>query len=182
MASSSTMKSNTMKRLVQDLSPVMGYTIQLSSCHHCCDHYGMLLKKKKSDLGQACKWNIQLLLWWRSAPFTSQSVSNAVLHSLMETSFMADSKCVCGAARSSVREISSKQMAAAFSTNTMPRLTFYGEISPPSTFNHPSSFSVCVCPRSPCARMPRVAPNLLISRPTEAVSFFNPVLCSAILT
>lgn len=37
-------------------------------------------------------------------------------------------------------------------------------------------------PRSLCAWMPIVAPNLLISRPTEAVSLPNPVPCSAILT
>lgn len=63
----------------------------------------------------------------------------------METSFTADSKCVCRASHSSVREISAERIAVAFSTNTAPRLTFYGEISPPSTFNHPSSSSVCVC-------------------------------------
>lgn len=48
-----------------------------------------------------------------------------------------------------------------------------------------ASACVCMCvgrPRSLCARTPRVAPNLLISRPTEAVSFLNPVPCSAILT
>lgn len=104
----------------------------------------------------------------------------------METSFTADSKCVCGATHCSVREISAERIAEAFSTNIVPWLTFYGEISPPSTFNHPGSFSMCVYvrggPGSLCARMPRVAPNLLISRPTEAVSFLNPVPCSAILT
>lgn len=36
---------------------------------------------EKNDLGLACKWNIQLLLWQRPPPFTSQSVSNAVLPS-----------------------------------------------------------------------------------------------------
>lgn len=82
-------------------------------------------------------------MWWRSPPFTSQSVSSAALHSLMEPSFMADSKCVCWAAHSSVREISAKQIAVVFSTNTVPWLTFYGKISPPSMFNHPSSFNVC---------------------------------------
>lgn len=146
-------------------------------------------KKKKNDLEQVCEWNMQLLLWRRPPPFTSQSVSNAVLPSPSLPNgdkFTTDSKCVCEAAHSSVKEISAERIAAAFSTNTAPRLTFYGEISPPRTFNHPGSFSMCVYVRGRsrllCAHMPRVAPNLLISRPTEAVSFLNPVLCSAILT
>lgn len=42
---------------------------------------------------------------------------------------MADSKCICGVAHSSVREISAEQITLAFSTNSVSWLTFDGEIS-----------------------------------------------------
>lgn len=110
---------------------------------------GCCQNKIKVDLGQACKQNVQhffcdedRLLLQRSR---SQTLPFPPLHSLMETSFTADSKCVCGVAHSSVREISAERIAAAFSTNTAPRLTFYGEISPSRTFNHPGRFGGRVC-------------------------------------
>lgn len=73
--------------------------------------------------------------------------SSSPLPSLMETSFMADSKCVCGVAHSSVREISAERITLAFSTNAVPWLTFDGEISRGCKFNHSGRFSVCVCAR-----------------------------------
>lgn len=58
---------------------------------------------------------------------------------------MADSKCVCGVAHSSVREISAERITLAFSTNALLWLTFDGEISRGCKFNHSGRFSVYVC-------------------------------------
>lgn len=58
---------------------------------------------------------------------------------------MADSKCVCGVAQSSVREISAERITLAFSTNAVLWLTFDGEISRGCKFNHFGRFSVYVC-------------------------------------
>lgn len=110
---------------------------------------GCWQNKIKGDLGPACKRNLRHLFCDEVRPLLhrsrSQTRSFPPLHSLMETSFTADSKCVCGVAHSSVREISAERIAAAFSTNTGPRLTFYGEISPSHTFNHPGRLGACVC-------------------------------------
>lgn len=57
---------------------------------------------------------------------------------------MADSKCVCGVAHSSVREISAERITLAFSTDAVLWLTFDGEISRGCKFNHSGRFSVCV--------------------------------------
>ncbi len=72
-------------------------------------------------------------------------LSSSPLRSLMETSFMADSKCVCGVAHSSVREISAERITLAFSTNAVLWLTFDGEISHGCKFNHSDSVCMCVC-------------------------------------
>lgn len=90
-----------------------------------------------------------------SFPFTSHLVfksfllslmlSSSPLSSLMETSFMADSKCIRGVPHSSVREISAERITLAFSTNAVLWLTFDGEISRGCKFNHSGSVCVCVC-------------------------------------
>ena len=56
---------------------------------------------------------------------------------------MADSKCVCEVAHSSVREISAERITLAFSTNAVLWLTFDGEISRGCKFNHFGRFNVC---------------------------------------
>lgn len=79
-----------------------------------------------------------------SSPLLFHILSSSPLLSLMETSFMADSKCVCGVTHSSVREISAERITLAFSTNGVLWLTFDGEISRGCKFNHSGRFSVCV--------------------------------------
>lgn len=70
---------------------------------------------------------------------------SSAVSSLMETSFMADSKCICGVPRSSVREISAERITLAFSTDAVLWLTFDGEINRGCKFNHSGRLGVHGC-------------------------------------
>lgn len=104
-----------------------------------------------------CSFNFPLYLQLPSSLASLMLISSAV-SCLMETSFMADSKCICGVPHSSVREISAEWITLAFSTGAVLRLTFDGVISRGYKFNHSGWFRVSLCayvwiwacPRSYC--------------------------------